>query len=251
MIIRENEGDELMKGVVLAGGRGKRINEVTKGGNKCLLKVSNRSIIRQNVERLCELDEITECIVVVGYEAETIMREVGNECNFKRVSYCIQREPKGLINALESAKWAIGKSDFFMVLGDEFLVDNNYKRAINRFKTSEYDCLIGIIETADLDEVRKTYTFKYEEGFMYNFVEKPEFPFNNLKGTGNIICKNNVLRLLDEVPINTKRGEKELVDLFNVLLKKGGKIRAFTVAKAYFNINTKEDYNMLLEMLTD
>lgn len=238
-----------MKGVVLAAGRGYRIKDVTNGESKCLLKVDNKSIVCQNVKRLCELEEISECIVVVGYGAESIMRDVGNVSNFKRVIYCIQKEQKGLIHALESAKWAIGDSDFFMVLGDEYFIDNNYIEAIDNFYTNQFDCLIGIVKTNNLEEVSKTYSFKFDEdGKMYSFVEKHLQPFNYYKGTGNVIFRNKALTLLDDVPINSKRGEKELVDLFNLLLKREKTIGAFIVTDIYFNVNTKEDYDLLLSM---
>lgn len=238
-----------MKGIILAAGRGSRINDVTQGKSKCLLEVSNEAIISRNVKRLCGLDIISECIIVVGFEAEAIMRVVGNVCNNKRVSYCIQQEQKGLINALESAKWAIGKSDVFMVLGDEYLVEENYDCAINTFVNHNYDCLIGIIKATDVAEVRKTYSFQLDENRIYNFVEKPEVPFNLYKGTGNVIIKNHVLDTLDAIPVNPKRGEKELVDLFNCLNNQNGKVGAFIVANEYYNVNTKEDYDLLLKSL--
>lgn len=236
-----------MKGVILAAGRGSRINDVTHGSNKCLLKIFNQSIIRTNVQRLCSLPEITECIVVVGHDAVSIMTDVGNECNSKRVSYCIQKNQAGLIDALETAKTAIGDSDFFMVLGDEYLVDDNYQLALQTFSDEKYICLIGIIEVANENEIKKTYTFRQENGRVYDFVEKPEKPFNNLKGTGNVLFRNQVLSLLTEVPINPKRGEKELVDLFNLLNAKHFTISTFSVASAYFNINTPKDYELLLK----
>ena len=236
-----------MKGVVLAAGRGRRIQDITHGGSKCLLQINKKSIIRWNVERLCSLPEVTECIVVVGHDAAAIMYDVGNECNSKRVSYCFQKQQAGLINALEAAKTAIGDSDFFMVLGDEYLIEDNYSEALQLFRVENYSCLIGILEVEDENEIKKTYTFRNQDGQIFDFVEKPEKPFNNLKGTGNVIFRNNILCLLDEVPINPKRGEKELVDLFNLMIGRQLKIGSFDVAKEYFNINTREDYTLLLK----
>ena len=237
-----------MKGVVLAAGQGSRINEVTKGGSKCLLKVGEMSIVSQNVARLCELEEITECIVVVGYNADGLMKDIGEECNNKHITYCVQKEQKGLINALEAAINVIGNDDFFMVLGDEYLINDNYAEALRIFYNKKYDCLIGIIKAENSEEVKKTYTFKFDnKGKMYSFVEKPAFPFNDFKGTGNVIFKNHVLGLLNDVPVNSKRGEKELVDLFNLMLEKKQDIASFIVAEKYFNVNTADDYDLIIK----
>lgn len=230
-----------MKGVILAAGRGCRIRNISNGKSKCLLKVDNKSIVCQNVKRLCGLGEVTECIIVVGYDAEAIMRDVGNVCNSKKITYCIQKNQKGLINALESAKWAIGDNDFFMVLGDEYFINNNYKGNIDDFYTNNFDCLIGIIKADNIEQVKKTYSFKIDvDGNMYSFVEKPVRPFNNYMGTGNVIFKNKVLAFLEDVPVNSKRGEKDLVDLFNLLLEKEKKIGGFIVGDAYFNVIQKK-----------
>lgn len=235
-----------MKGIVLAGGKGSRISAITNGGSKCLLNVNDRTIVSHNVENLCALDEIDECIVVVGHNANAVIQSLGYSCNNKKITYCVQKEQKGLVNALESALSELQGNDFFMVLGDEMVLHNNYKESMDNFKKSNACCLIGIIEVDDISEVRKTYTFKLDQEMkMYSFVEKPMEPFNHYMGTGNVIFRKNVLDLLAEVPVNQIRGEKELVDLFNILLSKGEEIGSFVVGEAYFNINTVDDYEAL------
>ncbi len=235
-----------MKGLVLAGGRGSRISSITKGGNKCLLKINDRSIVSHNVENLCALGEIDECIVVVGYRADAIIRDLGSMCNHKKITYCVQKKQKGLINALESAIEKVQGNDFFMVLGDEMILKNHYQEAVKKFNSSEVSSLIGIITVDDISKVKKTYTFKIdEEGNMTSFVEKPASPFNNYMGTGNVIFRKDVLNLLAEVPVNPIRGEKELVDLFNLLLERERSIGSFVVGDAYFNINTTEDFEAM------
>ena len=235
-----------MKGLVLAGGKGTRISSITKGSNKCLLTINDRSIVSHNVKNLCALDEIDECIVVVGYRADAIIRDLGLKCNNKKITYCVQKKQKGLINALESAIENIQGNDFFMVLGDEMILKNHYQEAIKKFNSSKVSSLIGIILVDDITNVKKTYTFKIdEEGNMTSFVEKPVYPFNNYMGTGNVIFRRDVLDLLAEVPVNPIRGEKELVDLCNLILEKERSIGSFVVGDAYFNINTIEDFEAM------
>lgn len=239
-----------MKAVILAGGRGSRIDSITQGNNKCLLEVNNKTLIRYNVEHLCKIDMISECIIVVGYRAEDIMCEIGNECMNKKVTYCIQTKQKGLIHALESAKYALENEDFIIVLGDEFILNNQYQTAISDFQKSDTTCMIGIIVVDDIDLVKKTYSFKMNEtGEMSNFVEKPKNPFNYYMGTGNVILKGSVMQMLNEIPVDPVRKEKELVGLFNLLLEREAKIRSFVVGSHYVNVNTFNDLE-LLEKLT-
>lgn len=228
-----------MKAVILAGGKGQRIVKVTGGENKCLLEVHKKPIILYHIEHLLEIDEITECIIVVGYHAEEVMRVVGNSYGNKRITYCFQKEQKGLIHALECAKYAIGNEDFFMVLGDEYVVGNHYRQAIRDFKSLGVACMIGVIEADNIEQVKKTYTFRSEEnGRIYDFIEKPKHPYNRMMGTGNVIMRADVMERLCEIPVNTVRGERDLVDLFNLLKSE---ISYFYVGARYINVNTQED----------
>lgn len=235
-----------MKGLVLAAGRGKRLNNITQGENKCLLKVNGKPIIQYTMEHLCNLKEITECIVVVGYKAEEVMNCLGNEMNGIKIIYCKQEEQKGLIHAMESAINALSGDDFMLVLGDEFIINNNYQDTIHTFYSSNCSCMIGVIKVDDINLVKKTYTFRFnDEQEMIDFIEKPEEPFNNYMGTGNVLFKGNVIYQLENVPVNPIRGEKELVGLFNLLLQSSNKISSFVVGDQYFNLNTCQDIELL------
>lgn len=239
-----------MKGIILAAGKGSRLREVTNDLNKCLFPVNGKSLIKHNVERMCSLSEITECIIVVGYGAEAIMREIGNVVDNKKITYCIQQEQKGLVDALESAIIALDKEDFFMILGDEVIIEDNYSQALKKFIESNIYGSIGIIEVDNVALVRKTYTFIIDDnGNMSDFVEKPDVPFSSYMGTGNVFFKGEVLKLLDDVPISKKRGEKELVDVFNLILQRNQKVSSFIVGKSYININTREDIEMLDDIM--
>lgn len=236
-----------MKGIILAAGKGTRINKFTDGNNKCLLTIGNTTIIQQNVQNLCALEEIDECIIVVGFGSENIIKTIGNMVNGKKIRYIIQQKQNGLIAALETAITLIGTSDVFMVLGDEYILKNNYSLGLKIFHEMNYDCLIGAIKTPNFEEIKKTYTFEEDgENNIFNFIEKPCQPISSFQGTGNIIIKNHVLNLLKDIPINEKRNERDLTDLFNILTKKH-KIYYFIVAEKYFNINTITDYRLLKE----
>lgn len=241
---------DTMKAVILAAGNGKRINSVTRGENKCLLKILDKTIIEYNVGNLSEIDEINEIIIVVGYKSNDVMATIGDCYNRKKVSYCIQKEQKGLINALEAAKYKVGDDDFILILGDEFIVNNNYSTAIQSFHEKGYNYMIGVIKVDDINLIKKTYTIKIDKNNnIQDFIEKPTVPFNNIMGTGNIILRGEFLKYIKETPINAIRGEKELVDFLKIILKKSGNVSTFEVGDHYVNVNTKEDYYNLINML--
>lgn len=84
-----------MKALVLAAERGNRINDITKGENKCLLKVNGKAVIEYNIENISSLKDINEIVVVAGYRSEDDMETLGREINGLKINYCVQRKKKG------------------------------------------------------------------------------------------------------------------------------------------------------------
>ena len=125
----------------------------------------------------------------------------------------------------------------------------SYAEAIEKFKTSTNECMVGLYYEKHLEYVKKNYTFiKSPDGFLYNFIEKPQIVYNNCSGTGNIIFKNTVLGAIKKVKENKERHEKELVDLLNLICATG-KIQSFVVGNYYCNVNNMNDYLRIIEFL--
>ncbi len=240
-----------MKAVILAAGKGTRIGEFTAKNNKCLIPVEGQPLITYHIDNFARVECITECIIVVGYKAEGIIQQVGHSRNGMKITYCYQPEDKerGIIPSIESAIDVIN-DDFILALGDEFVYKNHYQETIEEFYKRQLQCMVGVIETENINEVKKNYTFRIREnGCLYDFVEKPEIPYNSYLGTGNIIFRKDVCELLSLVPMNSIRRERELVDLFQRIIQKGNLIHPYIVGEAYFNINTIHDYERLKQFL--
>ncbi len=123
-----------MKALILAGGRGNRLNELSAEQNKCMTIVRGKPLIAYNLE--CALDvDVDEIVMVVGYKAETIINFLGNNYKGKTIKYVIQSEQKGLVHAIECAQKTIDGADFFLMLGDEMLFQPKHQRMVAEFKT--------------------------------------------------------------------------------------------------------------------
>lgn len=66
-----------MKGIILAAGKGSRLNGTIGDKPKCLLRVGGRSLVERQIDNLhrASIDEIA---VVVGCQAEAVRRECGH-----------------------------------------------------------------------------------------------------------------------------------------------------------------------------
>jgi len=238
-----------MKAVILAGGRGSRLNEFTKDKNKSMLTLLGKPLIEYNLEHALQAG-VKEIIIVIGYKKEEIIAYVGSNFRGIKVVYVEQKEQKGLVHAIETASKAIGDADFFLMLGDEFLVDANIKGMVARFRKNDCYILCGVVPEPDKSSIAKTYSVMgNEQGRIFRFIEKPRFPINNIKGTGHCIIKNELLHYIPKTPINMIRQEKEMVDLFQLAIDEGKKVETLLITKSYVNVNTQEDLQLAQELI--
>jgi len=230
-----------MKALILAGGRGERLGAVSDDQNKCMLKIRDKPLIEYSLD--CAIyAEISEIIIVVGYKAEEIINTYGNRYNGKPIKYVIQHEQKGLVHAIECAREAIGKKDFMLMLGDEFMINPRHQLMIDIFKKENLFGICGVVIVEDMDSIKKTYSvIQSENNRIYRLIEKPSKPMNNIMGTGNCIFRNEILSYINQTPINQKRGEKELPDLIQCAIDEGNIVKSFKICGHYVNINSPEE----------
>lgn len=237
-----------MKALILAGGRGSRLNEFTKDKNKSMIKLFEKPLIDYNLEHAFEA-RVKEIIIVVGYRKEEIIKHVGREFRGIKVSYVVQKQQRGLVHAIETAKKAIGDSDFFLMLGDEILIESNVRGMIKRFRKKDLYVVCGTINENEKSSIGKTYSVMGDGERVFRLIEKPRFPINNIKGTGHCILKNDILNYIERTPINMIRGEREMVDMFQLAIDEGKKVEVFNVAKSYVNVNSQEDLRLAEEKM--
>ena len=238
-----------MKALILAGGRGSRLNEFTKDKNKSMIKLFEKPLIEYNLDQAVEA-YVNEIIIVVGYKKEEITKHVGKEYKGIKISYVIQKKQKGVVHAIECAKEKIGDSDFILMLADEIIVDAKIKEMIKRFKEKELFAVCGVVIEEDKLSIGKTYSAMINEvGRIFRLIEKPRFPINKIKGTGHCIFKNEILDYIETTPINMKREEKELVDMIQEVVDEGKNVEAFNISKEYVNVNSEDDLRLVEELI--
>lgn len=231
-----------MKALILAGGRGKRLEEITVSKNKCLTPINNKPVIEYSLDAVCKTD-IEEIIIVVGYRAEDIINKYGITYKGKKISYAIQYEQKGLVHAMECARDSLAGDDFILLLGDEVLLNPKHKQMIDYYNNnSETFTMCGLLTVENTDLIKRTYTVvKDENENIFRLVEKPRNPLNNWMGTGDCLFKNEIFDYIEYTPIHHERNEKELPDLIQCAIDDGKVVKAFNICDKYTNINTKDD----------
>jgi len=231
-----------MKALILAAGRGNRINEFSENQNKCMIPFSGKPMIEHTLKR-ASATGLNEIIVVVGYKAEDIINHYGIFFEGRRIRYVIQREQKGLVHAIECAKDALEEEDFFLMLADEVMYASRPAEMMEFFqKEEDIFGVCGILKVDDLELIRRTYALvKDDNNTIFRLIEKPRKPLNEYQGTGHCIFKNRILDYIEITPLHHERKEKELPDLIQCCIDDGRIVKAFDVCERYVNINSAKD----------
>ncbi|HLF91160.1 MAG TPA: nucleotidyltransferase family protein [Anaerolineales bacterium] len=237
-----------MKALILAGGRGSRLKELTESINKCMHPFKGRPLIEYSLHNAVSASA-EEIIIVVSYQAESIINYFGNRYGNTPIKYVIQWERKGLVHAIEYCKDTLDGADFMLFLADEMLFNPQHGEMMRCFSEQNVFSLCGAVQVEDKTQISKTYAIIFDEQShqIFRLIEKPRKPLNDWMGTGNCVFKNQIFDYIPYTPINQNRNEKELPDLIQCAIDDGRLVKFFDIGGDYVNINTIEDVTKLQE----
>ena len=218
-----------MKGVILAGGKGTRLNPLTCITNKHLLPVYNKPMVLYPMETLISMG-VTDILIVSGGEYIGKFTEfLGNGSKFGvNLTYKVQEESGGIAEALGLAKDFAQGGSITVILGDNIFenkfipkIDIDEKRAYMFVKKVENPERFGVISMIK---------DKYEGKKM--IVEKPKEHIGDHAVVGLYIYPNDVFEIIPTLE-KSDRGELEVTDLNNYYLSKDRGI--INVIKGYWS----------------
>lgn len=206
--------------VIPIAGMGTRLKPHTHTLPKVLLRVADKPILGHVLDNIKKMG-IKKIILVVGQMREHIFKYIEKDYKALDIEYVPQNELKGLGHAVYLTKNKV-KGPVFILLGDTIL-DINFKKAFLSKKN-----WIGVKEVKDprrfgVVEVNK-------DGYISNLLEKPENPPSNLAIVGAYFLESSK-HLFECLEANIKsnkttRGEIQLTDALQLMLKKGERFYA-------------------------
>lgn len=204
-----------MKGIILAGGEGTRLQPLTKVTSKQLLPVYNQPMIYFPLKTLLK-SGIREILFIVAPDhSGDFVNLLGSGKEFgARFTYEVQDKPEGLAQAFIIAADFIGKDNVAMILGDNIFT-HDFTPAIKSFKKG---ARVFVKEVHDPERFGVVELDR--SGKAISLEEKPQNPKSNLAQTGFYIFDKHVSEYARKLKPSS-RGELEIVDLARVYLKKG------------------------------
>jgi len=208
-----------MKGIILAGGTGSRLQPLTNVTNKHLLPVYKKPMIYYPLETMLKAN-IKEILFVTGGEyIGDFFRLLGSGKKFgAHFSYEIQDGNGGTAAALLLAKDFVKKDEFLVILGDN-VVSEDISQFINNFKKEKTEYRAKIL-ISKVKNPKKYGVVQFKGKKIINIVEKPQNPPSNYVNTGLWIFLPEVFQLIANLR-KSPRGEYEITDVLAQYAKEG------------------------------
>jgi glucose-1-phosphate thymidylyltransferase len=211
-----------MKGVILAGGSGTRLNPLTRITNKHLLPIYDRPMVTYAIEALVKADVTDVMLVTGGTHAGEFLRLLGNghEYGLSRLLYAYQERPGGIAEALGLAERFVGGDRVVVILADNIL-ERSIGPAVRNFEHQAGGARILLSAVADPAHLRHVGVPALDEtGRVTEIVEKPEDPPSTYAVTGIYFYDPQVFEVVAALEPSA-RGELEITDVNNWYVERG------------------------------
>jgi dTDP-glucose pyrophosphorylase len=177
--------------VIMAGGKGTRLDPFTRILPKPLIPIGNKTILEIIIEKFTDY-HVHHFYVSVNHKAR-IIKSYFEELNPDfRISYLYEEKPLGTIGALKQIE---GKSEKEILLTNcDIIIEADYDDLLKHHKEQRNDITIVVS--------LKHYNIPYgiceivNGGTLVNIKEKPEYDF--LVNTGMYVINNEIINLIPE-----------------------------------------------------
>lgn len=228
-----------MKGIILAGGSGTRLDPLTRVISKQLLPVYDKPMIYYPLSVLM-LTGIKEVLIISTPQDLPLFERLlgtGEELGMK-FSYAVQAAPNGLAEAFIIGREFVGKDPVCLVLGDNIFHGSGFGQQLREARNELDGAVLFGYQVQDPE--RYGVAELGPNGKLIGIEEKPSKPKSKLAVTGLYFFDNRVL----DIAANLKpspRGELEITDVNNVYVKEGtAGLKVLARGSAWLDTGTQE-----------
>lgn len=206
----------MLKGVILAGGKGTRLSPLTEVTNKHLLPVGREPMIWHAVRQLV-LAGIKDLLIVTStLHMGDVVNSLGSGQKFGcELTYRVQEESKGIAHALLLAENFCKNSKSIVMLGDN-IFEYSISEHVENFLKLEKGAYVLLKEVGDPERYGVA---ALDEKQILEIEEKPFLPKTNYAVVGCYMYDEQVFSTIKSLK-ESPRGELEITDVNNRYAKR-------------------------------
>jgi len=205
-----------MRGIILAGGTGSRLNPITVGTSKQLLPIYDKPMVYYPLSTLILAGIRNILVITTSTDAAAFHRLLGDGAQFGiSITYAVQPAPDGLAQAFVIGRYFIGTESVALVLGDNLFHGPKLGTQLGRF---------GQIDGGTIFAYRVADPSAYgvvefdDQGRAVSLEEKPKSPRSEYAVPGLYFYDNDVVDIAAALE-PSDRGEYEITDVNRVYLQ--------------------------------
>jgi len=208
-----------MKGIILAGGSGSRLDPVTRAVNKQLLPIYDKPMIYYPMSVLM-LAGIRDILLITTPDAIAVYRALFGDGRHLGLNICYaeQPHPNGLAEAFIIGREFVGDDDVALILGDNVFYGHGLPE---RLKAASEKKTGATIFAYWVNDPERYGVVEFNDEFQaISLAEKPKNPKSNWAVTGLYFYDNQVLEIAGKIK-PSDRGELEITDINRAYLENG------------------------------
>jgi len=209
----------MIKGIILAGGYGKRLYPITKVISKQLLPVYNKPMIYYPLSTLMLSGIRNILIISTPYDIDNYKSLLGDGSNLGiKISYEIQEKPNGLAEAFIIGEKFIGNDDVCLILGDNIFYGKIIPEILKSTSSEIAENNESIIFGYYVKDPERYGVVNFDNNLKVKSIdEKPRRPKSNYAVVGLYFFKNDVIEFAKDCK-PSDRGELEITYINNKYL---------------------------------
>ena len=231
-----------MKGIILAGGSGSRLNPLTKAISKQLIPVYDKPMIYYPLSTLM-LAGIKDILIISTPQDLPKFIELfseGKEIGLN-ISYKEQPKPEGIAQAFIIGEEFIGTDSACLILGDNIFYGHSLSMTLQKMAgLKEGACIFGYWVA---DPQRYGVVEFNKNNKVIGIEEKPKYPKSNYAVPGLYFYDNEVVEIAKNLK-PSDRGELEITDV-NLTYLRRGNLKVELLGRGYAWLDTGTPASLL------
>jgi glucose-1-phosphate thymidylyltransferase len=228
-------------GVILAAGKGTRIQPFSEQYPKPILPILGKPLLQHQIECLRDIG-VRRIIVVIGHLGFAVVRTLGDgRALGVEIEYVDQGQTLGIAHAVSKLEGIVDRP-FMLFLGDIFFLHEDLGRMLAMLGRNDVHGVLAVKEESSTEAIRRNFVaLEDDAGFVKRVIEKPQYPPTRLKGCGLYLFDPVFFDAVRRTPRTAMRDEYEITDAIQIFIDDGHRVRAARVIRDDLNLSNPVD----------